>query len=176
MRKLVLGILGATALSVASAANATEFCDGIDSFILNLAQTETFGCVVVGQTSVADSFLFYLGADYDANATVTSLALKRLDIDFTSIYLDSVANSFTQTQWDPLTETWSLDPTFLAAGWHTIYVNGNLVGTTKNGSYQGNINLTAVPEPATWAMMFLGFGAIGWQLRRRRTQMIAQAA
>lgn len=26
----------------------------------------------------------------------------------------------------------------------------------------------AVPEPATWAMMLLGFGAIGFQLRRRR--------
>jgi hypothetical protein len=25
----------------------------------------------------------------------------------------------------------------------------------------------AVPEPATWAMMILGFGATGWALRRR---------
>ena len=25
-----------------------------------------------------------------------------------------------------------------------------------------------VPEPSTWAMMLLGFGGIGWQLRRRR--------
>lgn len=29
---------------------------------------------------------------------------------------------------------------------------------------------SAVPEPATWAMMLFGFGAIGFQLRRRRTQ------
>lgn len=27
---------------------------------------------------------------------------------------------------------------------------------------------TAVPEPGTWAMMFVGFGVLGWQLRRRR--------
>jgi Asp-tRNA(Asn)/Glu-tRNA(Gln) amidotransferase A subunit family amidase len=26
----------------------------------------------------------------------------------------------------------------------------------------------AVPEPATWAMMILGFGAIGWSVRRGR--------
>jgi hypothetical protein len=25
-----------------------------------------------------------------------------------------------------------------------------------------------VPEPATWAMMILGFGAIGFQMRRKR--------
>jgi hypothetical protein len=34
----------------------------------------------------------------------------------------------------------------------------------------------AVPEPATWAMMLLGFGAIGVALRRRRTQALAQIA
>ncbi|MEO8141386.1 MAG: PEPxxWA-CTERM sorting domain-containing protein [Sphingomicrobium sp.] len=33
-----------------------------------------------------------------------------------------------------------------------------------------SINVTAaVPEPATWAMMLLGFGAIGFSTRRRRT-------
>lgn len=29
-------------------------------------------------------------------------------------------------------------------------------------------NLAAVPEPATWAMMLLGFGAMGFALRRRK--------
>jgi hypothetical protein len=36
---------------------------------------------------------------------------------------------------------------------------------------------TAVPEPATWAMMLLGFGAIGASMRRRRRVIaIAQMA
>lgn len=30
------------------------------------------------------------------------------------------------------------------------------------------LNFSAVPEPATWAMMLLGFGAMGLTLRRRR--------
>ena len=34
----------------------------------------------------------------------------------------------------------------------------------------------AVPEPATWAMMLLGFGAVGMASRRRRTQLLAQVA
>ena len=29
----------------------------------------------------------------------------------------------------------------------------------------------AVPEPATWAMMLIGFGAIGLQMRRKRSQV-----
>ncbi|MES2325864.1 MAG: PEPxxWA-CTERM sorting domain-containing protein [Pseudomonadota bacterium] len=31
-----------------------------------------------------------------------------------------------------------------------------------------SVTITAVPEPSTWAMMLIGFGAIGWQLRRRK--------
>lgn len=34
----------------------------------------------------------------------------------------------------------------------------------------------AVPEPATWAMMLLGFGAIGMASRRRRKPVLAQIA
>ncbi|MES2904398.1 MAG: PEPxxWA-CTERM sorting domain-containing protein [Pseudomonadota bacterium] len=30
----------------------------------------------------------------------------------------------------------------------------------------------AVPEPATWAMMLMGFGAIGWAMRRRRATTV----
>ena len=38
-------------------------------------------------------------------------------------------------------------------------------------------NLVAVPEPATWAMMLIGFGAIGFSMRRnRRKALLAQIA
>lgn len=35
---------------------------------------------------------------------------------------------------------------------------------------------TAVPEPATWALMLLGFGGIGLAMRRRRQPALAQVA
>lgn len=34
----------------------------------------------------------------------------------------------------------------------------------------------AVPEPGTWAMMLLGFGAIGFSMRRRQRALLTQAA
>ncbi len=34
----------------------------------------------------------------------------------------------------------------------------------------------AVPEPATWAMMLMGFGAVGYSIRRRRKPALAQMA
>ncbi len=43
---------------------------------------------------------------------------------------------------------------------------------TFNGDFQlvtsGQIEIAAVPEPATWAMMIIGFGMIGGSLRTRR--------
>lgn len=42
--------------------------------------------------------------------------------------------------------------------------------------FAGNINAPAVPEPTTWAMMILGFGTIGFAVRRRRRQLIQQIA
>ncbi|WP_010215982.1 PEPxxWA-CTERM sorting domain-containing protein [Sphingomonas sp. PAMC 26621] len=51
----------------------------------------------------------------------------------------------------------------------------NLGGTftTQDGSVAQRANFQptgAVPEPATWAMMLLGFGGIGFALRRLRTR------
>ncbi|MBB5686620.1 PEPxxWA-CTERM sorting domain-containing protein [Sphingobium boeckii] len=43
------------------------------------------------------------------------------------------------------------------------------------GGYIDNINLTAVPEPGTWALLFTGFLAIGSVLRRRRNDVISFA-
>ena len=39
------------------------------------------------------------------------------------------------------------------------------------GTFNGTVNLagTAVPEPATWGMMIVGFGLMGGVLRRRKT-------
>jgi hypothetical protein len=40
--------------------------------------------------------------------------------------------------------------------------------TGSNGLVTRFSQVEAVPEPATWAMMLLGFGAMGFSLRRRR--------
>ena len=52
------------------------------------------------------------------------------------------------------------------------------VGTGNNNQIADfapdNAVLRLVPEPATWAMMLLGFGAIGWQMRRQPKLRVAR--
>ena len=40
--------------------------------------------------------------------------------------------------------------------------------TANRGFIVGNFTIAQVPEPATWAMMLIGFGAVGFSLRFRR--------
>jgi len=66
--------------------------------------------------------------------------------------------------------------TFTATGSSTTLNFTNLTGGLNEGVLLDAVSIQAVPEPATWAIMILGFGAIGLQIRRRRTATHAQLA
>lgn len=51
----------------------------------------------------------------------------------------------------------------------TLAFPANGAGTRATPSLVGAINSSTVPEPATWGMMILGFGAIGSAMRRRES-------
>jgi hypothetical protein len=66
---------------------------------------------------------------------------------------------------------------FRALGSGTVAGRISNSGTDNNGPVLDDLSLsiTAVPEPATWAMMILGFGVIGGALRRRQRPALAAA-
>ena len=49
-----------------------------------------------------------------------------------------------------------------------VYLNFQGLHFTGDGVYSVDITGGAVPEPATWAMMIMGFGAAGSMIRRRK--------
>lgn len=58
---------------------------------------------------------------------------------------------------------------------------GNCCEGARNGNYQLNVSLdnavtSAVPEPATWAMMIGGFGMVGGAMRRRKGKVTTRVA
>ena len=55
----------------------------------------------------------------------------------------------------------------IAGPWsETVRYTLNFTGGAGS-NFNGTANLTAVPEPATWGLMLLGFGAMGGMLRTR---------
>lgn len=54
--------------------------------------------------------------------------------------------------------------------------NGDIVSSVRTDNFSVTVNsldVAAVPEPSTWAMMILGFGLAGTVVRRRRTAIAA---
>jgi hypothetical protein len=82
----------------------------------------------------------------------------------------------------------TLDPTDLSSFWVTgtfareynlpQFGHPNGTGGSRWGTYIANIrvgNAGAVPEPATWAMMIVGFGLTGVAMRRQRRVAVTYA-
>ena len=58
-----------------------------------------------------------------------------------------------------------------------IYFDGPsfnpIVNNSRDATFSVTITESAVPEPATWAMLIIGFGAVGFAARRRQGDRVA---
>jgi hypothetical protein len=112
----------------------------------------------------------------------------QLSFDYTGNQLGTTANSpYAETGFDfslgsfggsvgPLANNSSIFTTYAnnftvgAAGTYMLTFTQQGGGDNYRGSILDNVSISSVPEPATWAMMFLGFGMVGFALRRRRQE------
>jgi hypothetical protein len=191
MRTLVLGLMGATALTMASAANATLVITTPTSVSVSGPNTVnnidfTFGYSNSSTTSPFSetvSWMNDLAGLYSLSLTTSAVTADGpTDVDISAAFVTGT-DIIGQIDLNPdptntdLTETFRLLAQQLGAGTYTLTVEGT---RGEAGSYGGNVAFEAhpgdVPEPATWGLMLLGFGAIGWQLRRRRSALLAQMA
>ena len=180
MRKLLLGVVGASALAFGSAAGAVVTVDSSTMVIsgpTTVADTTTIGFTEAQLSSPTfiENVVFTntLAGLYSITLTTSSP-----QIDFTSAVLSGLGGPFglIEIDDDGTNEYWRLaNPVQLGASQYTLTINGNNSGA---GSLGGSITIrpAAVPEPATWAMMLIGFGAVGFAMRRRRTPVLAQVA
>ena len=128
--------------------------------------TGVFGNAQVDSPSFDDSFdLGSLGSGaYLISATISSTyqvgAQVDQDIDFLSVMLNGIefnVGTTGQNEYRFINN--------IASGSSNLF---SIRGTSgMNSSYSGTINVAQVPEPTTWAMMLIGFFAVGSAMRRR---------
>lgn len=171
MKKLALAALAAAAaLTVAPAAQAAQYADFESTpdggFIVDFG----FDDVPTVPSPFMHTFTFEAGRGF-STAGVLSVAGRRNtgNIDFTKVTFNGA--DFT-TLFSGSIESRIFPAQLFAAGTQTLYVEGATNDNT--GDYSGRLTFTplsAVPEPAAWALMIGGFGVIGAGLRRssRRT-------
>ncbi|WP_419809336.1 PEPxxWA-CTERM sorting domain-containing protein [Sphingomonas sp.] len=85
---------------------------------------------------------------------------------------------YTRETFNHLTTFGTTDGSLFVNGVNRLDVelhNIDLIAAVRVDQLVVNASLAGVPEPATWALMVLGFGAIGGTLRRRHRQVAALA-
>lgn len=92
------------------------------------------------------------------------------DVDFFSLLINGVSGGVSN---GPASSAFVIDAP-VNFGSNTLTINGRLNPNgdrTGDGLVTGSLTIAAVagavPEPATWALFIMGFGAIGGALRRR---------
>ena len=81
------------------------------------------------------------------------------------------SGSWTQSANNNLGTTFSTSGLTFIAGGASTQISFNVNAATNNvDGILDNVSVSAVPEPATWLMMILGFGFVGGAMRSRQRQ------
>lgn len=189
MHRLTHTVLGAAALASASIANAaivvggsgtTSSSTGSTILVGNLdnsaiPQTFTFDTIINdngANSPYTSSFDFSNDLAGFYNFSVTTAVLGA------SITLEQLVNQNTfltvasNSQLSGST-LGLLTPTLLP---NTTYRFTYTSVLSSNGKVSGNAAFYPVPEPASWALMIVGFAGIGFAIRRRRRPSFSQLA
>jgi len=163
---LVAALLGSAVM--ASPAMAAPL---LYNFISTVADRPSFSFNVDSNpvaTDVSGSRFDTLVQNYNQNVSSPSRSIRF----YTTVELGGFDNSFSYFGPQLFSGT-TASPTLLTGNF-TLFTNAGMTNVA------GNLSVTdltaAVPEPATWAMMLVGFGMIGATARyRRRATKIAYA-
>ncbi len=184
IRLLSLASIGAAALVALSPAAHAQATGGTVTFQNDLGLANSF-TTSFSDSNMTNPFTETLTFTTATAGTVsinfsTSNTGPENDTDFTSAFLTGTGiggggQTIPQLLGEPI-ETRGLAGFGIGAGTFTLTINGT--PGTQSGSFGGSVafqSTPAVPEPATWAMMLLGFGAVGFSMRRKRSSLLQAA-
>jgi hypothetical protein len=131
-----------------------------------------------GTGSISQTFATVAGETYNLsfvyshnlfNPDVTS-ASADFSVDGLLGTISHSSGSTANLDWQPFVGS------FTATGSLATLTFTNLTGGVNEGILLDAVSVQGVPEPSTWAMMLLGFGAVGYSMRRTKRVGLPQAA
>ena len=175
MKKALLAAGVATlGFAVAPSAQAATFPVGSPNFTATPGPNGTFAGAFfntgIAAGEFSDTFTFTLPTSGFGSGTVTTSANflgAANDLDFTSVTINGVAADLASLGGGVFESAYKNLIPITAGQLNTITVTGLSRG---NGAYGGQASFipSAIPEPATWAMMLVGFAMVGAASRYRR--------
>lgn len=164
MRKHLLAAVAASTMLIAGAANAATVYVG--SFQVDDGPNWTTNPTVYSATEAAALLFGGVASDYDIS-TVSNLVADIDNQGWYTIWGIAGGAKFNEDYKLDLGAPGYNDP----GGTNTAisaYTEDNAIGAQYTNYVFRVDGQGAVPEPATWAMMIVGFGAAGSMIRRRK--------
>lgn len=179
MRKLALALATAAALSISSAANAVILITNSSNVDLPITVVNgaTQSTVDFGRNpEPSGAFSGWIEFSNSLNGLYSIIvSTSTPNATITSASLSGIGGAPIIASNTGSTNSLSLGVPYLAAGNYRFTFGGN--APPNGGVVTGNLTFqVAVPEPATWGMMLIGFAGIGLAMRSRRRPVLAQVA
>lgn len=185
MKKMISAAIAAAALAYAPTASAADFLPGSPQFSVSgnpLTGLETVSGSIRRDGlsgTITDRFFFRIGPTTGAGiglgtgSLITTFTINSAtSLTFNSVTFFNGINTYVV----PITTF--LGGAFAQLNGIPIYSGNNNVLSVNytaagNAAYGGQLTFTpgGIPEPMTWAMMIIGFAAVGFAMRRRNKEV-----
>jgi hypothetical protein len=164
MKLKLLALAALAATSIGAQASTVAVLGSSPAFVI----AGFIDATPAGFSVDSNSFTINAGSWLTTGSVTTQLSLVS-DIDFANVWItDGVTTyAFTQSVFDSAAEQWVLNTT-IGAGTYTLHVDGTIAAGEVT-TFGGELHVTTVPEPETYALMLAGLGAVGFIARRRRS-------
>lgn len=148
---------------------------GTDVVTASIGDTPNVGGTTSVPAMFTDDFQFTIGpaggqpigTGSGGIITTASFIGAATDLDLTSVLVNGTPISISSSLGGLIESAGTSNVQIFSGVLNHITISGLSRGA---GSYGGNLTfLPSVPEPATWLMMLLGFGAIGLSMRKRKS-------
>ena len=173
----MLGLASAGAIALASASGAAAATTYLFDFQIAQSGAFTATNIVYAADSLDPASLTYVSGSVNGatTQTLTSQAIlnfRRFEFTVSGVAEGQVAGmQFNVLGPFQAGQTYTTNNVFR----YFPITSGGFFGIGTTGQLTITEQLPAVPEPATWAMLILGFGAIGGAMRRRTAVRLAYA-
>ncbi len=145
-----------------------QAAEGVRSIDLSLGSNGSIAQTFDTLSGVLYNVRFFLSGNPDGPPVIKLADVQASGNALASYTFDRTGNSRPNMLWRPYTYQ------FTATGTSTTLTFTGGSGTAF-GAALDDVSVAAVPEPATWAMMILGFGFAGFAMRRRQAVRVSFA-